>query len=271
MAKHLTAAVLTVLVRRSCARRRPAHAVSRRHFRRRRRDQQVNYGVSLAFLGGGVFGVEFDAAFTPNFFDTDEDVVLIDDSNVTTVMGNLMFSHAGATRRFASAGGAGLIRAPGDERGQRLRPRRQQLRRERRRRPHRAVQRSRRHARRRALLPQRPGFGRWQRLRPRSRRLRLLARARSASVSGSSPPPEEAIMGSPAHRSPGGASPLARAPDSDVAFVAERALSSGVRSRGAVHHQRSGGQSTSAVSCRSVGRAGPCTPAVRSACCFRPV
>ena len=74
-------------------------------------NQQVNYGVSLAFLGGGVFGVEFDASFTPNFFDTDDDVVLIDDSNVTTVMGNLMLSTPAAPLRVYGSAGAGLIRA----------------------------------------------------------------------------------------------------------------------------------------------------------------
>ena len=31
--------------------------------------QQVTYGASAAFLGAGVFGVEFDAAITPDFFD----------------------------------------------------------------------------------------------------------------------------------------------------------------------------------------------------------
>lgn len=72
--------------------------------------QQVNYGLSAAFLGGGIFGVEVDAALTPNFFDADSG--LIDDSNVSTLMANLMVAAPSAAplRPYAS-GGAGLIRS----------------------------------------------------------------------------------------------------------------------------------------------------------------
>ena len=71
-------------------------------------NEQVNYGVSLAFLGGGIFGVELDAAITPNFFDG----AAIDDSNVSTVMGNLMLAvPAGSPIRPYVSGGVGLIRA----------------------------------------------------------------------------------------------------------------------------------------------------------------
>ncbi len=48
--------------------------------------QQITYGGSAAFLGAGVFGVEFDAAITPDFFGNH--TPSISDSNVTTVMGN---------------------------------------------------------------------------------------------------------------------------------------------------------------------------------------
>jgi opacity protein-like surface antigen len=74
--------------------------------------QQVNYGLSAAFLGAGIFGVEFDASFTPNFFDSDDGTPL-DDSNVATVMGNLMLAAPAVVpgiRPYAS-GGVGLIRA----------------------------------------------------------------------------------------------------------------------------------------------------------------
>ena len=72
-------------------------------------DEKPTYGGSIAFLGAGIFGVEFDAAITPNFFDAD-DSVPVDDSNVSTVMGNLMLSAPGPVRPYASAG-VGLIRA----------------------------------------------------------------------------------------------------------------------------------------------------------------
>ena len=74
--------------------------------------QSENFGASLAFLGGGIFGIELDAAITPNFFDSSDDGVEIDDSNVSTVMGNLMLSApASSTFRPYAVAGLGLIRA----------------------------------------------------------------------------------------------------------------------------------------------------------------
>lgn len=76
-------------------------------------NEQVNFGASVAFLGGGVFGVELDAAITPNFFDAGDDGVPLEDSNVSTVMGNLMIAapvRSSGIRPYAS-GGIGLIRA----------------------------------------------------------------------------------------------------------------------------------------------------------------
>ena len=75
-------------------------------------DQQVNYGLSAAFLGAGVFGLEVDAAITPNFFDAGDDVD-IEDSNVSTFMVNMMLSAPSQTpaiRPYASAG-VGIIHA----------------------------------------------------------------------------------------------------------------------------------------------------------------
>ena len=73
--------------------------------------QQVNYGFSAAVLGGGVFGVEFDAALTPNFFDSDSNA--LQDGNVSTVMANVMVAAPmnGAPLRPYVSGGAGLIHA----------------------------------------------------------------------------------------------------------------------------------------------------------------
>lgn len=75
-------------------------------------DQQVNYGLSAAFLGRGVFGIEVDAAITPNFFDAG-DLVDLEDSNVSTFMVNLMLAAPSTTpgiRPYASAG-AGIVHA----------------------------------------------------------------------------------------------------------------------------------------------------------------
>jgi len=74
--------------------------------------QQVNYGFSLAFLGGGgVFGLELDAALTPNFFDSDSHA--LEDGNVSTVMANLMLAAPvqGARIRPYVSAGVGIMHA----------------------------------------------------------------------------------------------------------------------------------------------------------------
>ena len=73
-------------------------------------NEQVNFGLSAAFLGSGIFGVEVDASLTPNFFETDSD--LVNDSNVSTLMANLMVAAPAASplRPYVS-GGAGIIRS----------------------------------------------------------------------------------------------------------------------------------------------------------------
>ncbi|MGE0813982.1 MAG: outer membrane protein [Vicinamibacterales bacterium] len=72
--------------------------------------QQVTYGLSSAFLGGGMLGLELDAALTPNFFDSDTNA--LEDSNVSTVMANLMVAApgSGAAIRPYVAAGAGILR-----------------------------------------------------------------------------------------------------------------------------------------------------------------
>jgi len=72
--------------------------------------EQITYGGSAAFLGAGIFGVEFDAGITPDFYG--DDTPSISDSNVTTVMGNLMLAvplGEPGIRPYVS-GGVGLIR-----------------------------------------------------------------------------------------------------------------------------------------------------------------
>ncbi len=84
--------------------------------------QQVNYGLSAAFLGGGIFGIEVDAALTPNFFESDSG--LIDDSNVSTLMANLMVAAPDGRAAPALRLGRGRHHPlQGHQRGQLLRPR----------------------------------------------------------------------------------------------------------------------------------------------------
>jgi hypothetical protein len=78
----------------------------------------VNFGGSLGFMGAGVFGLELDFGYSPNFFETDEVTTL--DGNVTSLMGNLIIGipiggqTGGGVRPYVS-GGAGLLRSRLDD------------------------------------------------------------------------------------------------------------------------------------------------------------
>ena len=78
--------------------------------------EHLTYGGSLAYMGAGVVGFEVDFGYTPEFFDTDDDdLVLISDSNITTLMANLIVGvPIGGTSGFGVrpyvSGGAGLLR-----------------------------------------------------------------------------------------------------------------------------------------------------------------
>ncbi|HEX2311012.1 MAG TPA: outer membrane beta-barrel protein, partial [Vicinamibacterales bacterium] len=72
----------------------------------------VNFGASLAWMGAGVFGVELDFGYAPNFFEQENASTF--DGNVTTLMGNLIVGipiggqTGGGVRPYVS-GGVGLI------------------------------------------------------------------------------------------------------------------------------------------------------------------
>jgi hypothetical protein len=84
-------------------------------------ERKLNYGASLAWLGGGVLGFEVDFGYSPNFFgvsDNDSSINFVGDGNVTTLMGNLVASAPlGGVRPYAS-GGIGLISTRVDNAGQ---------------------------------------------------------------------------------------------------------------------------------------------------------
>ena len=81
-------------------------------------ERQFTYGASLGYMGAGVIGFEFDFGYTPNFFETmvnDDDFTFADDSNVTTLMGNVILGipvggQTGFGIRPYAIGGVGLIR-----------------------------------------------------------------------------------------------------------------------------------------------------------------
>jgi opacity protein-like surface antigen len=77
-------------------------------------ERRLTYGASLAWVGDGAVGFEFDFGYSPNFFETasldDEEFDLSGDSNVTTLMANVVVAaRRGVIRHYAS-GGIGLIR-----------------------------------------------------------------------------------------------------------------------------------------------------------------
>jgi opacity protein-like surface antigen len=69
------------------------------------------FGASLTFLGK-VAGFEVDFGYTPDFFNEDaDDVVLVGDSNVTSLMGNLVLAVGNGRVRPYGVIGLGLLRS----------------------------------------------------------------------------------------------------------------------------------------------------------------
>lgn len=82
-------------------------------------ERKFTYGASLGWMGAGAIGFEFDFGYAPNFFETivdaDDDFTFADDSNVTTLMGNVIIGapiggQSGAGIRPFGVAGLGLIR-----------------------------------------------------------------------------------------------------------------------------------------------------------------
>ena len=79
--------------------------------------EHLTYGVSAAWMGGGIFGFEADFHYTPEFFEpNDDDIDFIDDSNVLSLMGNVILGipiggqHGGGFRPYGVAG-LGLLKS----------------------------------------------------------------------------------------------------------------------------------------------------------------
>jgi len=80
---------------------------------------RANFGVSLAAMAGGVFGVEADVGYTPRFVGADIDIIgipiTVAQNRVTTAMMNLTVGlpiqgRSGIGVRPYAVGGVGLIR-----------------------------------------------------------------------------------------------------------------------------------------------------------------
>jgi opacity protein-like surface antigen len=80
--------------------------------------EHLTYGVSLGWMGAGIIGWEADLAYTPEFFELDDDDLdaFDGDSNVTSIMGNVLVGipiggQTGGGVRPYLAGGAGLLQS----------------------------------------------------------------------------------------------------------------------------------------------------------------
>ena len=77
--------------------------------------EHLTWGASIGWMGAGVFGWEADLAYTPEFFEGDDnDIDLIENSNVTSFMANVLVGvpvggQAGPGFRPYVSGGAGLL------------------------------------------------------------------------------------------------------------------------------------------------------------------
>lgn len=77
--------------------------------------EHLTYGASLGWMGAGIFGFEADLAYTPEFFQgDDDDFELFSGSNVTSFMANALLGipvggqTGGGFRPYVS-GGVGLL------------------------------------------------------------------------------------------------------------------------------------------------------------------
>lgn len=80
-------------------------------------ERRLNFGASLAWMGGGIAGFELDFGYAPNFFEntTGDADFEFGDSNVTTLMANIVLGapvggQVGRGIRPYASGGVGLIR-----------------------------------------------------------------------------------------------------------------------------------------------------------------
>ncbi len=77
----------------------------------------LSWGASIGWMGAGIIGWEADLAYTPEFFEADDDDLdLIENSNVTSFMANVLIGipvggQTGGGFRPYLSGGAGLLQS----------------------------------------------------------------------------------------------------------------------------------------------------------------
>ena len=78
--------------------------------------EKFSTGVLLTFMGD-VVGFEVDFGYTPDFFDQQSDFAIVADSNVTSLMGNLLIGAGDGPVRPYGVVGIGLLRTSVDDGG----------------------------------------------------------------------------------------------------------------------------------------------------------
>ncbi|HEY6360884.1 MAG TPA: outer membrane beta-barrel protein [Vicinamibacterales bacterium] len=77
--------------------------------------EHLTWGASIGWMGAGIIGWEADFAYTPEFFEADDDDLdLIENSNVTSFMGNVLVGipvggQTGGGFRPYFSGGVGVL------------------------------------------------------------------------------------------------------------------------------------------------------------------
>jgi opacity protein-like surface antigen len=84
-------------------------------------ERRLSYGATLGYMGHGILGFEADLGYSPNFFradDNNNNINLIGDGNVTTLMGNLVIGASHGPVRPYVSGGVGLLKSKVDSASQ---------------------------------------------------------------------------------------------------------------------------------------------------------
>ena len=79
--------------------------------------EHLTWGASIGWMGAGIFGWEADLAYTPEFFEPDDDDLdIVENSNVTSFMGNVLIGipiggQTGGGFRPYFSGGVGVLQS----------------------------------------------------------------------------------------------------------------------------------------------------------------
>jgi hypothetical protein len=72
-------------------------------------DTAGTWGGALTFMGDGLLGFEIEGAYTPDFFD--DNLIVLDENNVSTLMGHLLLGGGNENGRLFVSLGAGIQQA----------------------------------------------------------------------------------------------------------------------------------------------------------------